>query len=244
MAKIIRALMWNEGRHEQSDEAVQEVYPQGIHGQLAAQLNAQPGITCKTALLDDPEHGLTEEALTNTDVLLWWAHLAHSEVQDEIVQRVKKHVLCGLGLICLHSAHYSKVFQTMMGTSGSLCWREIGEKERVWNIEPGHPITAGIGDYIELPHTEMYGERFDIPTPEKLIFISWYQGGNVFRSGCTWERGLGRIFYFSPGHETLPIYHHPDILRVITNAVNWAAPRLRKNILECPNVKELEPVPQ
>jgi trehalose utilization protein len=242
MSKL-RVLVWNEGRHEKTDEAVGKVYPEGIHGAIAGHLNKQDAIEARTATLDEPEHGLTEAALTSTDVLIWWAHMAHGEVADEAVARVREHVLSGMGLICLHSAHYSKIFRTMMGTNCSLKWREAAEKERLWNIEPGHPITQGIGEYFELPHTEMYGERFDIPTPDKLIFISWFQGGEVFRSGCTWERGHGRIFYFRPGHETFPIYYDANVLRVITNAVRWAAPRIILPTDQAPNVAAIEPLP-
>jgi trehalose utilization protein len=165
--------------------------------------------------------------MNQTDVLIWWGHQAHDQVSDDVVRRVQNKVLEGMGLIVLHSAHHSKIFRALMGTNCSLRWREAGEKERLWNIEPGHPITQGIGDYIELPHAEMYGERFDIPNPDKVIFISWFEGGEVFRSGCCWERGYGRIFYFRPGHETYPIYHQEQIQKVITNAVRWAKPRIR-----------------
>ena len=178
----------------------------------------------RTATLDEPEHGLTAEVLADTDVLTWWGHMAHGEVKDEIVSRVHQRVLDGMGLIVLHSAHFSKIFKKLMGTSCDLKWREIGEKERIWVVEPGHPIAAGLGEYFEIPHTEMYGERFDIPAPDTLVFISWYQGGEVFRSGCCFHRGKGKIFYFRPGHETFPIYYQPEVLRVITNAVRWAAP--------------------
>ena len=82
----------------------------------------------------------------------------------------------------------------------------------------------GLGDHIVLEHEETYGEHFEIPQPDELIFISWFEGGEVFRSGCTFTRGKGHIFYFQPGHETFPIYHQPDIQKVITNAVRWAAP--------------------
>ena len=239
----IRVTIWNEFRHEKEHEAVKAVYPDGIHTALAKGLGKDASITCRTATLDEPEHGLSEEVLADTDVLTWWAHMAHGEVQDEIVTRVKKHVVSGMGLIVLHSGHFSKVFQSLMGTTGSLRWREAAEKERLWNLEPGHPITEGIGDYIELPHAEMYGERFDIPTPDKLLFVSWFEGGEVFRSGCCWERGHGRIFYFRPGHETYPIFYNEEILRVITNGVKWAAPRVRRDADGCIHMKEsIEPI--
>jgi trehalose utilization protein len=208
-----------------------------MHAAIAEYLNAQAGITAGTATLDEPEHGLTEKVLNGTDVLLWWGHIAHGEVKDEIVKRVQDRVLSGMGLIVLHSGHFSKIFGRLLGTSCALKWREADERERMWNIAPGHPITQGIGQYIELPEHEMYGEPFGIPEPDKLIFISWFQGGEVFRSGCTWERGNGRIFYFSAGHETYPIYHNKEVLKVIANGVHWAAPRVIARTDECPNVK-------
>jgi len=241
MKKSIRVIVWNEFRHEKRDEEVRKIYPEGIHKVIADHLNSQEGISAGTAMLDEPEHGLTEEVLNDTDVLIWWAHMAHNEVSDKVVERVKARVLEGMGLICLHSAHLSEIFKSLMGTNCSLRWREAGEKERLWNVEPSHPITEGIGDYFELPHTEMYGERFDIPTPDKLIFISWFEGGEVFRSGCVWERGHGRIFYFRPGHETYPIYYDKNVLKVITNAVRWTAPRIFKKE-ECFNVPALEKI--
>jgi len=241
MTDKIKVTVWNEGVHEKTHEAVRKIYPRGIHGAIAEHLSKQPGLEARAATLDEPEHGLTENVLAQTDVLTWWGHVAHDKVEDKVVARVQKRVLEGMGLIVLHSGHFSKIFRALMGTTCSLKWREADEKERLWNIEPGHPITAGIGEYIELPYEEMYGERFDIPTPDKLIFISWFEGGEVFRSGCCWERGHGRIFYFQPGHETYPTFHNPEIMRVITNAVRWAAPRV--NIAQiCPNVKPLEKI--
>jgi len=242
MGSTIQVTVWNEFRHEKTDDAVKKVYPDGIHAAIADYLKTQDGIEAKTATLDEPEHGLTEDVLKATDVLIWWGHMAHDEVADEVVARVRSRVLEGMGLILLHSAHFSKIFKRMMGTNCSLKWREAGEKERLWNIEPGHPITQGIGEYFEIPHTEMYGERFDIPTPDKLVFVSWFQGGEVFRSGCCWDRGHGRIFYFRPGHETFPIFYDENVRRVLTNAVRWAAPRVQIPD-SCPNVEALEPLP-
>ena len=242
MAEKIRVTVWNEFLHEQHHDAVKELYPDGMHAVIAKGISAGGDIEVRTATLEEPEHGLTEEVLASTDVLTWWGHVAHGDVKDEIVARVRKHVLEGMGLIVMHSGHMSKIFRSMMGTNCSLKWREAAEKERLWNLEPGHPITEGIGEYIELPNTEMYGERFDIPTPDKLIFLSWFEGGEVFRSGCCWERGHGKIFYFRPGHETYPIYYNEEIIRVLTNAVRWAQ---RRVALEdaCPNVVDpIEPI--
>jgi trehalose utilization protein len=237
VAQSTHVTVWNEFRHEKNNDAVKKMYPDGMHAVIAKFL-AEAGYEVGTATLDESEHGLTEDVLAKTDVLIWWGHMAHGEVSDEIVARVRSRVLAGMGLICLHSAHFSKIFKTMLGTNCSLKWREIAEKERLWNLEPGHPITEGIGEYIELPNTEMYGERFDIPTPDKLIFVSWFEGGEVFRSGCTWERGHGRIFYFRPGHETYPIFYNEQVQRVITNAVAWAAPRVNIPTEKAPHIKD------
>ncbi len=225
MSDGIRVTVWNEYRHEKKSEEIAAIYPEGIHGAIAAYLKQQPGTTVRTATLDEPEHGLTEEVLAQTDVLIWWGHMAHGEVSEEIVDRVQKRVvLDGMGLICLHSAHFSKPFKRLMGTTCNLRWREIGEKERLWVVEQGHPIAEGLPEYFEIPHTEMYGERFDIPAPDTLVFISWFAGGEVFRSGCCYNRGRGKVFYFRPGHESLPIFHQKEVLHVIGNAVRWAAP--------------------
>jgi trehalose utilization protein len=223
MPETIRVTVWNEGRHERQDPAIARLYPEGIHGALATYLRSQ-GFSVRTATLDEPEHGLSDPALDETDVLLWWGHMAHHEVQDEIVARVHRQVLGGMGLIVLHSAHFSKIFRILMGTSCDLKWREAGEKERLWVVAPSHPIAAGLTEYFEIEQEEMYGEYFDIPAPEQLVFLSWFKGGEVFRSGCCYQRGAGRIFYFRPGHESYPTYYHPQVLQVIRNAVGWAAP--------------------
>ncbi len=218
-----RVTVWNEFRHERKDPAVQAVYPNGIHVTIAEGLR-EHGIMARTATLDEPEHGLTEAVLDETDVLVWWGHGAHQEVADAIVDRVQQRVLAGMGLIVLHSGHFSKIFKRLMGTSCDLKWREGGDREVLWVVAPGHPIAEGLGETIEIEREEMYGEHFDIPQPETLVFISWFTGGEVFRSGACYTRGAGKIFYFRPGHETLPTYHHPDVRRVIANAVRWAAP--------------------
>lgn len=219
----IKVTIWNEYRHEKSHEEVRKVYPEGIHAPIAEHLRAE-GMTVRVATLDEPEHGLTEAVLADTDVLTWWGHMAHHEVNDEIVSRVQQRILNGMGLIVLHSGHFSKIFQRLMGTTCNLIWRDVGERERIWVVEPGHPIAAGLDAYFEIPHEEMYGERFDIPAPDTVVFISWFQGGEVFRSGCCYQRGLGKIFYFRPGHETFPTYYQKEILQVLVNSVKWAAP--------------------
>lgn len=224
MSDSIKVTVWNEYLHEKKDEEVARVYPKGIHNAIAEYLNTHPGIQAKTATLDMPEHGLTDDVLNDTDVLMWWGHIAHDQVSDEVVDKVYSRIMDGMGLIVLHSAHFSKIFKKLMGSTCNLKWREAGEKERLWVVEPGHPIAEGLPEYIEIPHTEMYGERFDIPQPDTLVFISWFAGGEVFRSGCCYHRGNGKIFYFRPGHETFPIYYQPEVQKVLSNAVRWAAP--------------------
>jgi len=217
----VKVTVWNEYRHEQESDIVRNIYPEGIHQQIASFIE---DAEVTTATLDEPEHGLTEDVLNATDVLIWWGHKAHDEVDDAIVDRVQKRVLEGMGLVVLHSGHFSKIFKRLMGTGCDLKWREAGDKERIWTVMPGHPIAEGLPEFFELPKEEMYGEHFDIPAPEELVFISWFEGGEVFRSGATFKRGNGKIFYFRPGHETYPTYYDSNVQRVINNAVRWAKP--------------------
>jgi len=221
---MMKVTVWNEYRHEKENTEVSDIYPNGIHQTIAAFLR-EAGYETETATLDEPEHGLTDAVLNETDVLVWWGHKAHDEVQDEIAEKVKQRVLDGMGLVVLHSAHFSKVFKKLMGTSCDLKWREADDRERLWVVNPTHPITEGIGEYIELEKEEMYGEHFDIPAPDELVFVSWFEGGEVFRSGATFNRGRGKIFYFRPGHETYPTYHNKQIQRVISNGVKWTGNR-------------------
>ncbi len=224
MSTLPRVTIWNEFIHERHNEAIARLYPQGMHAVIADHLRGK-GFDVQTATLDQPEHGLTDSVLANTDVLIWWGHMAHGKVSDEVVEKVHQRIVAeGMGLIPLHSAHFSKIFVRLMGTTCNLKWREIGEKERLWVVNPGHPIAQGIDDYIEVPNAEMYGEHFDIPQPDELVFVSWFAGGEVFRSGCCFYRGRGKIFYFRPGHETYPVFYNPAILKVLENAVQWAAP--------------------
>lgn len=222
----MRVTVWGENVHEHRDRPVRERYPDGMHGAVAAALADRlgPGHHVRTATLQEPEHGLTADVLADTDVLTWWGHAAHDEVDDAVVARVHDRVLAGMGLVALHSAHYSKIFRALMGTSCTLRWRNDGETELLWTVDPAHPIAAGVPHPLRLPAHEMYGEHFDIPQPDELVFISSFAGGEVFRSGCCFTRGAGRIFYFSPGDQEYPIYHHPDVQHVIANAVRWAAP--------------------
>jgi trehalose utilization protein len=220
---MIKVTVWNEFLHENQHEEVRKVYPDGIHNALAAGIGTD-GFEVRTATLEQPEHGLTEEVLANTDVLIWWGHMGHDQVEDAIVDRVQARVLSGMGLVVLHSAHFSKIFKKLMGTGCDLKWREADEKERIWTVNPAHPIAAGIPEHFTLEREEMYGEHFDIPAPDELVFVSWFEGGEVFRSGCTFFRGQGKVFYFRPGHETYPTYYNETVLQVIKNGIKWAAP--------------------
>lgn len=221
----IRVTVWHEYRHEKAHESVRQVYPDGMHVVMATAIREHLGkeAVVKTATLDEPIHGLTDEVLANTDVLTWWGHMAHGDVQDAIVDKVYQRVLQGMGLIVLHSGHYSKIFRKLMGTNCGLKWREAAELERVWVTNPSHEIADGLPDHFDIPQEEMYGEYFDIPEPESVVFTGWFEGGNVFRAGNCWTRGKGKVFYFQPGHEIFPIYFQPEVRRVLANAVRWAA---------------------
>ncbi|NLV10627.1 trehalose utilization protein ThuA [Halomicrobium mukohataei] len=220
---MVAVTVWNEYVHEREDDAVAEIYPDGIHETIADAL-AERGHETRTATLQEPEHGLTESVLDDTDVLLWWGHAAHDEVADDVVERVCNAVNDGLGLLVLHSAHFSKPFRRLLGTPCTLNWREAGERERLWAIDPDHAILDGIETPVVVPEAETYGEPFGIPQPDEHVLSSWFEGGEVFRSGVCYRRGSGRIFYFRPGHETYPIYHDETIQDVLANAVEWAAP--------------------
>ena len=233
----IRAIVWGENVHEQTSAVVREIYPDGMHRTIADALNAAPGINAETATLQEPEHGLPQSRLEEADVLLWWGHAAHGEVEDAVVERVVEAVWAGMGLIVLHSGHFSKVFKRLMGTPCGLTWREAGERERIWITAPNHPIVSGLPAYFELDSEEMYGEPFAIPEPDETVMIGWFEGGEVFRSGVTYRRGAGKVFYFQPGHETYPTYHDTSIHKVLQNAVRWAhssEPRL-KDVTNAPN---------
>lgn len=225
MSTGLKVTVWNEGRHEKIHPDIAKVYPDGLHTAIAEGLRAFGLNQVRTATLDEPEHGLTEAVLADTDVLLWWGHMAHGDVSDAVVDRVYDRVMDGMGLVVLHSGHFSKIFKRLMGTSCNLKWREHEhENERLWVVAPAHPIAAGLPQWIDLDHEEMYGEHFDIPAPDELVLVSWFKGGDVFRSGCTWQRGRGRIFYFRPGHEAFPTYFNEQVRHIIANGVKWAAP--------------------
>ncbi len=235
--KKLRVTIWHENVHEKTNPTVQKLYPRGIHGALAEQL-AAPDLAIRTATLEEPEHGLSESVVAETDVMLWWGHAAHDKVSDEVVRRVQARVWEGMGLIVLHSGHMSKIFRALNGTSGKLHWREAGDRERIWTIDPAHPVAQGLPEYFELPYEEMYGEPFMIAEDAKVVFMSWFEGGELFRSGFALQRGYGRMFYFRPGHETFPTYYDRNVIQVIANAIRWAKP-----VISAPYPKTHRPEP-
>lgn len=233
---MIKVTIFNEFKHEKvAGEKPQEIYPEGIHITLKNALRGE--FEVKTVTLDDPDCGITDELLEDTDVMLWWGHMAHGDVPDEIAEKVHQAVLGGMGIIFLHSGHHSKPFRLLMGTNCNLTWREDGDRELLWVCNPSHPIAQGVGRFINIEHEETYGEPFSIPEPDELVFIANFSGGEVMRAGCCWKKENGKVFYFQPGHETFPIYHNPEIIKVIKNAINWAKPTYRVKI-ECPHVKK------
>ena len=227
MADTLNVTLWHEYRHEKKNPKVDELYPQGMHAAIRDGLAHATDLKVRLAALDDADHGLPADVLDSTDVLTWWGHMAHGDVRDELVERVYQRVMDGMGLVVLHSGHFSKIFKKLMGTSCDLKWREADDREILWVTRPGHPIVEGIDDHFTIPAEEMYGEFFDIPEPDETVLISTFSGGECFRSGCTFRRGAGTIFYFRPGHETYPTYHDKNVLRVIENGIRYVAPRSR-----------------
>lgn len=244
---MIRVTVWNEYFHEQEEEKIRKVYPNGIHSVIAEFLGTNDDIEVKTATLCDDNMqvkenaGITDELLANTDVMLWWGHVKHGDVPDDIALKVKEAVLGGMGIIFLHSAHHSKPFKLLMGTTCNLGWRESNDKERLWILDHNHPIMEGLNDrFIELSAEETYSEPFGIPDPDKLLMVGWFNGGEVFRSACIWHRENGKVFYFQPGHESFPTFYDKNVQTIITNAVRWAAPVCPRIPLACPWVARLE----
>ena len=223
-----RVTIWNEGVHEATELRIADLYPNGMHGAIGEGVGALLGdaIEVRTLTLDetldDPQRA--EQLLASTDVLLWWGHIAHDRVPDAFVELVHRRVLAGMGILVLHSAHFSKIFIKLMGTTCSLAWRNSADVERVWTVKPGHPIARGVEQGFTIDGQEMYGEHFDVPDPDELVFVSHFSGGEVFRSGICYTRGYGRVFYFSPGDQEYPVYFHPQVRRVIANAIEWATP--------------------
>lgn len=215
-----------------------KAYPNGIHGTLQEMLEKE-NHEVKVFTLDSIEE-MTDEVIQTCDVMLWWGHWYHDQISEELANKIVHRVYCGMGFIALHSAHLSKPFKKLMGTPCTLKWREIAENERLWVVNLTHPIAQGINEYVDIPHEEMYGEHFAIPTPDELVFIGWFKGGEVFRSGCCYQRGYGKVFYFQPGHETYPTYQLKDVQKILLNAVTWAKPVVKVDTISCPNVEPLE----
>ena len=218
----INVTIWHEYRHEKVNSDVRAVYPDGIHGKIKSFLESDE-IRVTLASLDDPDQGLPDSVLNSTDVLMWWGHIAHKEVSDELVEKIKSRVYAGMGFVAMHSAHHSKPFKEIVGTTGDLTWSRRNQTAIVWNVAPTHPIAEGIPAHFEL-FEEMYGEPFYIPKPDDLIFATWYEDGNIFRGGVTFTRGLGKIFYFHPGHETCKSFDNEYVQRILKNGVKWCAP--------------------
>jgi len=248
-AAPVRVLVWDEN----PPHAPKDLYPKSINGAIADALNkiGDGQIAATTASLDDAGQGISEDALQNTDVLLWWGHARHGEVSDETAERVRRAVWeNGLGFIPLHSGHYSKPFKAVLECTGHLMggWREAPgfEPEEITVCAPRHPIAQGIEDFT-IPLEEMYGAPFGIPPFETLVFQSYFPlGGEYFPCGFTTTVGAGidaeftsgpgkgvgrgdgkgRVFYFRPGHETCPTYHNATVQQIIANGVLWAARRI------------------
>ncbi len=236
----MKIVIYNEYNDFHRQGKTLQAYPNGIHGALK-DLFEHAGHEVKTYTLEDI-NTISDEVLKETDVMVWWGHCNHQDVTDETTNRIVESVLKGMGFVALHSSHLAKPFKRLMGTACNLKWREIDEKERVWVVNPAHPIAKGLNEYFEIPHEEMYGEPFGIPTPDELVFIGWFQGGNVFRSGCCYQRGYGKVFYFQPGHETNPTFLIKEVQQVLLNAINWAKPKMKAEDLSCPNVPSLEKI--
>jgi len=212
----MRVLVWNEHRHERERSAVADLYPDGIHAAIADGLE---DVEVRTATLDGPDAGLDAETLSWADAVVWWSHAA--TVPDDAADRVVDRVRAGLGFVVLHAGKNAKPFRRLVGTDAAIKYRHAAETERLWTVEPGHPVTKGVPESFEVPASEMYGEPWRVPAPDTLVFSSWFEGGETFRSGCCYRRGNGRIFYFRPGHEEYPIYHDGTVRRVLRNAVRW-----------------------
>ncbi len=221
---MINVTIWNEFRHEKTSERVKAIYPNGLHAAIKEYLDTDEELSVRLAALDDEYQGLPDDVLNDTDVLVWWGHMHHGEVDDELVKKICTRVYTGkMGFIALHSGHHSKPFKALIGASGNLGWgRE--QKEIVWTLMPSHPIAAGIPDHFTIDEEELYAEPFYIGQPEELVFGSWFEDGYILRSGACFIRGAGKIFYFQPGHESCPSYYNPYVQRIIKNAVHWAAP--------------------
>lgn len=214
-------------------------YPEGMGVYLKNILSEDGNDVTYIEVTDDGEQNYDEDVLKGCDVAVWWGHWYHDRVSDKLVDQLVENVQKGMGLICLHSAHRSKPFLRLLGTTGCLKWREDAEKERVWCVDLTHPINKGVGEFVDVAHEEMYGEPFDIPTPDELVYLGWFQGGEVLRSGCVFKRGRGKLFYFNPGHETYPTYKNPSIVKILKNACEYLKPTTPLlETIECHHIEE------
>lgn len=215
-------LVWSE------ETVSDDVYPNDINSAVAEHLNEHDDLVARAVSIGEPEQGVGEDRLDWADTLVWWGHARHDDVTDETVDRVEAAVTDdGLGFVSLHSAHYSRPFTRLCGTSGDLGevrYEDIppGETETVTVEASDHPLARGVSDFA-LPDVEMFGEPFDIPEPDEVVFRSEFEEGGWFRSGVTFTFGEARGVYFRPGHEEFRIYHDPNVRRVIANAVRWTA---------------------
>ncbi|GDX40551.1 trehalose utilization protein ThuA [Armatimonadota bacterium] len=241
----IRVLIWDEN----PSHAPKEIYPHGINGAIAEGLEAlDPRIQATSINLDMAEQGCAEALLAEADVLFWWGHARHHEVTEETARRVFTNVHeRGMGLVALHSAHYSKILQWVLACPGHLKggWREAepADTEEITVCAPRHPIAQGVSDFT-LDREEMYGSPFDVPPPQCVVLQSYFPlGGEYFPSGACWSvgrgktegftsgpgkgvgegEGAGRVFYFRPGHETYPTYYDPNVRQIMRNAAVWCA---------------------
>lgn len=278
----IRVVVWDE-----QQPAQKQAYDGRFLGEhIAAYLQKSPEFSVKSVKLDDPEQGLPNELLEQTDVLIWWGHIRNRDVRPELGKRIVERVKAGkLALITLHSAHWSQPFiQAMYERSTSdalaalpeaqrktakieytypagyvvpkqeapltpsskvetnadgsitlpiklpLCvfsaYRADGKPGHVHTLLPQHPIAAGIPENFDIPQTEMYDEPFHVPAPDAVVFEERWDKGEHFRSGCVWNVGKGKVFYFRPGHETYPVYKQDVPLKILENAARWLASQL------------------
>ena len=235
----IRVTFWHEFRHEKTSEVVKAIYPDGLHAYLKSQLECDD-IEITLAALDDPNQGITDELLENTDVLMWWGHMAHKEVDDELVEKIRQRVYSGMGFLPLHSAHHSKPFQRIIGCTGNLRWGR-NQKAIVWNLAPWHPIAKGVPMSFQITE-ELYSEPFYIPKPDDIVFATWFEDGNIFRGGITYRRGLGKIFYFHTGHESVESLKDENVQRIIKNAIYWCAPDEKSDFYNGETFHQIDPI--
>ncbi len=216
-----------------------KAYPNGMGNCLKDFLQSAYDDVTLITYDDKGADELTDDIIEKTDVMFWWGHWYHGAILEELADKIVSRVQRGMGMVFLHSAHMSKPFKKLIGSTGTLKWREVGEHERLWCVDMSHPIAEGLGEYIDIPQEEMYGEPFDIPKPDELVYIGWFQGGEVFRGGCVFKRGRGKFFYFNPGHETYPTYRILKIQKLLIQACEYVAPKTPIiDKLECPNVPE------